>query len=92
MYPLSFAVNRTLQKPKLGEYNGDPLDWSEWSGMFLLTVDRNTISDENETLLTEPAKRARAGMGYSGVMYNTAWKTLERKFGQPPLIMRSQLT
>ena len=31
-------------------------------------------------------------MSYSGVMYDTAWKTLERKFGQPHLIIGSQLT
>ena len=31
-------------------------------------------------------------MGYSGVMYDTAWKKLERKFGQPHLIIESQLT
>ena len=65
--------------------------------MFLSTVDRSTISDDEKmthlkTLLTGPAKRALAGRGYSGVRYNTAWKTLERKFGQPHLIMGSQLT
>ena len=27
MYPVSSAFNRTLPKLKLGEYNGDPLDW-----------------------------------------------------------------
>ena len=65
--------------------------------MFLSTVDLSTISDDEKmahlkTLLTGPAKRALAGMGYSGIMYDTAWKTLERKFGQPHLIIGSQLT
>ena len=97
MYPVSSAVNRTLPKLKLREYNGDPLDWPEWSGMFLSTVDRSTVSNDEKmthlkTLLTGPAKRALAGVGYSGVMYNTAWKRLERKFGQPHLIIVSQLT
>ena len=69
MYPLSSAVNRTLPKLKLREYNGDSLEWPEWSGMFLSTVDRSTISDAEKmthlkTLLTGPAKRALAGMGY----------------------------
>ena len=45
-----------------------------------------------KTLLTGPANRALAGMGYSGVMYNTACKTLERRLGQPHLIIGSQLT
>ena len=43
-------------------------------------------------LLTGPAKWALTGIGYSGVMYDTAWKTLESKFGQPHLITGSQLT
>ena len=95
MCPVSSAVNRTLPKLKLREYNGDPLDWPEWSGMFLSRVDRSTISNDKKmkhlkTLLTGPAKIALAGMGSSGVMYNTAWKTLERKFGQPHLIIGSQ--
>ena len=97
MYLVSSAVNRTLPKFKLEEYNGDPLDCPEWNGMFLSAVDGSTISDDEKmthlkTLLTGPAKNALAGMGYSGVMYDTAWKTLERKFGQPHLIIRSQLT
>ena len=95
--PVSSSVNRTLPKLKLREYNGDPLDWPEWSGMFLSTVDRKTVSNDEKmthlkALLSRPAKRALAGMGYSGVMYDTAWKTLERKFGQPHLIIGSQLT
>ena len=32
----------------LREYNGDPLDWPEWIGMFLSTVDRSTTSDEKK--------------------------------------------
>ena len=68
MYPVSFAVNRRLPKLKLREYNGDPLDWPEWSGMFLSTVDRSTVSDDEKitnlkTLLTGPAKRTLVVMG-----------------------------
>ena len=45
-----------------------------------------------KTLLTGPANRALAGMGYSGVIYDTAWKTLERRLGQLHLLIGSQLT
>ena len=77
MYPVSSAVNHTLPKLKLKGYNGDPLDCPEWSGMFLSTVDRSIISDDEKmthlkTLLTGPAKRALTGMGYSRVIYDTA--------------------
>ena len=96
MYPVSSAVIRTLPKLKLREYNGDPLDWPEWSGMFLSTVDRSTISNDEKMThlktLTGPAQRTLAGMGYSGVMYNTAWKTLERKCGHSHLIIGSKST
>ena len=96
MYPVSSSVNRTLPTLKLREYNGDPLDWPEWRGMFLSTVDRGTVSDYKKmthlkTLLTGPAKRALAAMSYLGVMYDTARKALERKFGQPHSIIGSQL-
>ena len=96
MYAVSCAVNRTLPKLMLRELNGDRLDWPDCSGMFLSTLDRSTISDDKKmtqlkTLLSGPAKTAQAGMGYSGVTYDTAWKTLERKFGQPHLIIGSQL-
>ena len=97
MYPVSSSVNRTLPQLKSRENNIDPLDWPEWNGMFLSTVDRSTVSDDEEmthlkTLLTRPAKIALAGMGYSGVVHETAGKTLEQKFGQPHLIIGSQLT
>ena len=97
IYPVTSAVNRTLPKLKLKEYNGDPLDRKEWSGMFLPTVNRSTISDDKrmthlKTLLTGPARRALDGMGYWGVMYDTAWKTLESEFGQLHLIIGLQVT
>ena len=45
-----------------------------------------------KTQLIGPVKRALAGMGNSGVMYDTAWKTLKLKSGQPHLIIGSKLT
>ena len=61
MYPVSSAVNRTLPKLRLREKNSDLLDWPEWSGMFLSTVNRSTISDNEKmthlkTVLTGSAK------------------------------------
>ena len=91
------TLTRTLPKLKLKEFDGDPLEWLEWSGMFLSTIHRCAISDDEKmthlkTLLTGPAKRAFMGMGYSGVMHDTAWQTLQRKFGQPHLIVSTQLS
>ena len=87
---------RSLPKLKLRKFDGNPLEWTEWSGMFLATIDSSNISkDENmshlKTLLVEKAKRAVNGMGYSGAMYDHAWNTLQRKFGQPHHFVSSQL-
>ena len=88
--------NRSLPKLKLREIDGNPLDWPEWSGMFLSTIHSSSISRDEKlshlkTLLVGKAKRAVNGMGYSGTMYDQAWNTLQGKFGQPHHIVSSQL-
>ena len=45
-----------------------------------------------KTLLCGPLKRALMGMGYSGAMYAAAWQTIQRKFGQPHLIVSTQVS
>merc|ERR1712117_923745 len=44
-----------------------------------------------KTLLIGKAKRALNGIGYSGAMYDEAWRILQRKFGQTHQIVSSQL-
>ena len=87
---------RSLPKLKLREFDGNPLDWPEWSGMFLATVDSSDISKDEKTshlknFLVGKAKRAVNGMGYASAMYDLAWNTLQRKFGQSHHIVSSQL-
>ena len=88
--------NRSLPKLKLREFDGNPLDWPEWSGVFLSTIHSSSISRDKKmshlkTLLVGKAKRAVNGMGYSVTMYDQAWNTLQRKFGLPHHIVSSQL-
>ena len=90
------STHRGLPKLKLREFDGSPLDWPEWSGMFSATVDSSSINNDEKmshmkTLLTGKVKRAVNGLGYSGAMYVEAWNTLQRKFGQPHHIVSSQL-
>ena len=90
------TTHRGLPKLKLREFDGNPLDWPEWSGMFSATVDSSSINNDEKmshmkTLLTGKVKRAVNGLGYSGAMYVEAWDTLQRKFGQPHHIVSSQL-
>ncbi len=65
--------------------------------MFQSTARKANLSDDEKmnhlkTLVSGKAKHAIQGMGFSGAMYARAWTTLQRKFGQPHLIVSSQLT
>ena len=85
-----------LPKLKLSSFDGNALEWPEWSNMFKATVHHRDIPDSEKmshlkTLLTGKAKSAISGMGYSGEFYAQAWELLERKFGRPYLIVDAQL-
>ena len=86
----------SLPKLRLKNFDGNPLEWPEWSSMFLATVDKRMIPDSEKmshlkTLLTGKAKSAISGMGYSGPFYSAAWNILEGKFGRPHVIIDAQL-
>ena len=88
--------SRSLPKWKLTEFSGDPLDWPEWSGMFLSTIGNTDLTNDEKMnylkgYLRGTAQRAVKGLGYTGAMYDVAWATLQRKFGQPHLIISAQL-
>ena len=58
----------------LDKISGDPLEWPEWSGQFLSTVDEVAVDDNTKmkylkTLVTGKAKTTIEGMGYIGAMY-----------------------
>lgn len=89
-------ISKSLPKWKLAVFSGDVIEWPEWQGMFLATVDAANISHAEKmshlkTLLGGKAKQTISGMGYAGDMYPIAWQALTRKFGQPHLIVSSQL-
>ena len=85
-----------LPKLVLDKFSGDPLEWPEWSGQFLSTVDEAVLDDNVKmkylkTLVTGKARAAIEGMGYNGSMYRIAWETLSRDFGRPELVVNAQL-
>ena len=91
-----YAGSSGLPKLKLNNFDGNPLEWPEWSSMFIATVDQRPIPDSEKmnhlnTPLTGKAKSAISGMGYSGQFYGAAWSILERKFGRPHVIIDAQL-
>ena len=87
-YTTVYSGSSNLPKLKLNNFDGNPLEWPEWSIMFIATVDQRPIPDSEKmnhlkTLLTGKARSAISGMGYSGQFYGAAWSILERKFGGP---------
>ena len=93
---LADAITCPLPEWKLTQYNGDPLQWYEWFGQFKSAIDSQSLSDDVKltyikTLVTGKAKTAIAEFAYCGVMYKDALKTLERKFGQPQVVVGAHL-
>ena len=77
-----------LAKLVLDKFSSDPLEWPEWSGQFLSTVDEAAVDDNLkmkylESLVTVKAKATIEGMGYNVAMYRVAWQTLARDFVRP---------
>ncbi len=94
---MSSAFERSLPQWKLPTFDGNPLEWPEWQGLFQSTIGRANISDDEKmnylkTLVSGKAKTAIQGMGFTGRMYRRAWTTLELRFGQPHLIVSAQLS
>ncbi len=94
---ISSAFKRSLPQWKLPTFDGNPLEWPEWQGLFQSTTGRANISDDEKmnylkTLVSGKAKTAIQGMGFTRRMYRRACTTLERKFGQPHLIVSAQLS
>ena len=59
-----------LPEWKLTQFDGNPLNWHEWSGQFISTVDSAILSDDEEltylkTLVVGKAKSAIAEYSYS---------------------------
>ena len=91
-----YSGRSSLPKLKSNNFDGNPLEWPEWSSMFIATVDQRPIPDSEKmshlkTLLTGKAWSAISGMGYYGQFYVGAWSILERKFGRPHVIIDAQL-
>ena len=85
-----------LPEWKLTQFGGNPLNWHEWFGQFISTVDSAILSDDEKltylkTLVVGKAKSAIAEYSYSGVLYKDALATLQRKFGQPHAVVGAHL-
>ena len=93
--PVSSSGASGLPKLKLTEFSGDPLEWPEWSGLFDVVVHQKPISDTEKmqylkTSLTNQAKAAISGMGFSSQSYYHAWDILCEKYGRSDFIINAQ--
>ena len=64
---VAVSLPASLPKLKLAEFSGDPLEWPEWSGLFLSTVhaaniDTSLKMNHLKTLVTGKAKEVIAGL------------------------------
>ena len=80
----------------MNHFDGNPLQWPEWSSFFIATVDLRPIPDSEKmshlkTLLKGKTRSAISGMGYSRQFFGAAWSILERSFGRPHVIINAQL-
>ena len=78
------------------EVAGDPVQWPEWSGLFIAVIHNATIDDNAKmshlrSLVKGKAKAAIAGRCYSGASYHTAWDTVVRSFGRPQTVVNAQM-
>ena len=67
-YNTGYSGSSNLPKLKLNNFDGKPLEWPEWSSMFIATVDHRPIPDSEKMshlkiLLTGKARSAIYGMG-----------------------------
>ena len=90
------SLPASLPKLKLAEFSGHTLEWREWSGLFLSTVNDANIDsslkmNHLKTLVTGEAKEVIPGLGYTGDMYDVAWNTLVAHFGRPQVVVNAQL-
>ena len=67
------SLPASLPKLKPAEFSGDPLEWPDWSGLFLSTVhianiDTRVKMNHLKTLVTGKAKEVIAGLSFTGDM------------------------
>ena len=93
---LNWCYGKSLPKLSLPHFDGDPLKWSDWSGLFLSMIDAAPMSKcekltHLQQAVTGRAKAEIVGFGYSGEMYEAAFRALESRFGKRQFVVRAHL-
>ena len=79
-------------KIKIQPFDGNPMKWSMWLGLFTSTIHSQPITDAEkmahlQTLTTGRANQAIAGYACNASMYTAALEELKRRFGRPDIII-----
>ena len=93
---MSSTFQKSIPKVKPTTFNGDPLLWLDWIGLFNATIHSSDMTTAEkmthlQTLVKDQAKSVIRGYGYNGDMYFTALKRLQDSFGNPTKIVTSFL-
>ena len=86
----------SLPNLQLKKFDGDPLQWPDWSSMFksILRDADLSVNGKIQHLQNSVVGRAKStveGYGYSGDSYYEALKELEARFGKPSLVVKVTL-
>ena len=79
-------------KLKSEPFDGNPMKWSMWFGLFEATIHNQAISDAEkmahlQTLTTGKANQAICGYSCNSTMSNAALHELRRRYGRPNIII-----
>ena len=86
-----------LPRVQIAEFNGSPLDWLRFWGLFVKNVDKRNIpsSDKMSYLLGYLAPKGRdciTGLDYDEQGYKMAKEIPERKFGNKSMVVNAYVS
>ena len=92
----SQIAHESLPKFELDVFSGDPLKWPEWKGMFESTCCKPSVSLDHrmrylKLFTSGKAKATIDGFGYLGVHFDQAFSSLQKRFGDPHIIVGAQI-
>lgn len=90
----TFYFGKSLPKLALPKFDGDPLKWADWSGMFLAMIDSAPMTNAEklahlQNSLVGRAKAVVEGFGYNGDLYKHAYEQLRERFGKRQFVVRA---
>ena len=88
----NYSLMTRPPKVKIEPFDGNPMKWSMWFGLFEATIHNQPISDAEkmthlQTLTTGKSNHAISGYSCNSTMYSAALHELRRRYGRPDIII-----